>query len=166
MTRPWRFYVLGPSARHAYLAQDGRPIYEWDQTVDEVNVYITPPEGVTGKSLAVSIASDRVSVGIKGNPPYLDCALTDRVVPSESTWTFEGGELSIELTKAARGKNWACVFAGHAHLDAMASQKEQERLMLERFQEENPGFDFSQAEFNGAAPKPNEFMGGMGAAPR
>ena len=35
------------------------------------------------------------------------------------------------------------------------------QLMLERFQRENPGFDFSGAEFNGAAPDPSKFMGGL-----
>ena len=33
--------------------------------------------------------------------------------------------------------------------------------MLERFQEENPGFDFSNAQFNGQAPNPRDFMGGV-----
>ena len=33
--------------------------------------------------------------------------------------------------------------------------------MLERFQLENPGFDFSGAEFNGAAPDPSKFLGGV-----
>lgn len=33
--------------------------------------------------------------------------------------------------------------------------------MLERFQEENPGFDFSNAEFNGMVPDPQKFMGGV-----
>ena len=37
----------------------------------------------------------------------------------------------------------------------------QKKLMLERFQAEHPGFDFSNAEFNGAAPDPRTFMGGM-----
>jgi hypothetical protein len=35
------------------------------------------------------------------------------------------------------------------------------QIMLERFGRENPGFDFSNAEFNGAAPDPTSFMGGV-----
>jgi hypothetical protein len=34
--------------------------------------------------------------------------------------------------------------------------------MLERFQEENPGFDFRDATFNGEVPNPRTFMGGVG----
>lgn len=37
----------------------------------EVNIYIQVPQGVGSKDLAVNIASRHVSVGIKGNPPYL-----------------------------------------------------------------------------------------------
>jgi len=32
-------------------------------------------------------------------------------------------------------------------------------MMLEKFQEENPGFDFRGAGFNGNVPNPREFMG-------
>jgi hypothetical protein len=38
---------------------------------------------------------------------------------------------------------------------------ERKALMLERFQAEHPGFDFSGAEFSGSAPDPRTFMGGM-----
>jgi hypothetical protein len=34
-------------------------------------------------------------------------------------------------------------------------------MMLERFQEEHPGFDFSGAEFNGSVPEARDFMGGI-----
>jgi hypothetical protein len=46
-------------------------------------------------------------------------------------------------------------------LDPMTHQEVQKKVMLERFQEEHPGFDFSGAEFNGMAPDPREFMGGV-----
>jgi hypothetical protein len=34
-------------------------------------------------------------------------------------------------------------------------------MLLERFQEENHGFDFSDAEINGNVPDPKTFMGGL-----
>jgi hypothetical protein len=46
-------------------------------------------------------------------------------------------------------------------LDPLTAQEVQKKVMLERFQEEHPGFDFSGAEFNGMAPDPREFMGGV-----
>lgn len=63
--------ALAPSQRHSYT-HNGRVIYEWDQTLTEVNIYITVPSGVRAKDLAVNIQSQHLSVGIKGNPPYLD----------------------------------------------------------------------------------------------
>jgi len=35
-------------------------------------------------------------------------------------------------------------------------------IMRERFSEEHPGFDFSNATFNGNVPDPSKFMGGVG----
>jgi hypothetical protein len=34
-------------------------------------------------------------------------------------------------------------------------------MLLERFQAEHPGFDFSGAEVTGAVPDPRTFLGGM-----
>ena len=42
-----------------------------------------------------------------------------------------------------------------------AKQEVQKKILLERFQEENPTFDFSGAEFNGQIPDPRTFMGGL-----
>jgi len=47
-------------------------------------------------------------------------------------------------------------------LDEASTADAQKKLMLERFQAEHPGFDFSNAEFNGSVPDPRTFMGGMG----
>ena len=47
-------------------------MYEWDQTLDEVNVYVPLPPGLPSKQLAVAITSLHLTIGIKGNPPYLD----------------------------------------------------------------------------------------------
>ena len=35
------------------------------------------------------------------------------------------------------------------------------KILLERFQEENPGFDFSDAKMDGTVPNAREFMGGV-----
>lgn len=46
-------------------------------------------------------------------------------------------------------------------LDPLVAMEERKSLMRERFQAEHPGFDFSGADFSGAAPDPATFMGGM-----
>jgi hypothetical protein len=37
----------------------------------------------------------------------------------------------------------------------------QKNILMERFQEENPGFDFSGAKMNGTVPDATNFMGGV-----
>ena len=80
------------------------------------------------------------------------------VKADESVWTLEGGEVRVSFEKARKGETWPCVFVGHGA--AGDTEEDRRRLMLQRFQEENPGFDFSQAEFNGAVPDAATFMGG------
>ena len=151
---------LAPTSRHAFT-HEGRVVYEWDQTLEEVNVYVSVPPGVRAGALDVSIKPSDVSIGIKGNPPYLAHDLSFPVKTEESFWTLASSELHVQLQKRERGKSWPCVFVGHGELDALAAQKEKQRLMKERFQMEHPGFDFSGAEFNGEAPDAATFMEGV-----
>jgi len=69
--------------------------------------------------------------------------------------------LQIQLTKAEEATTWASAIAGH-ELTEVERQEDQKRLMLERFQVENPGFDFSDAEFTGNVPDPRTFMRNLG----
>jgi hypothetical protein len=87
-----------------------------------------------------------------------------RVKASESTWTLADGELALTLVKATRGEAWRSPFAAHGDAsDAKEDERDKQRLMLERFQAENPGFDFSDASFNGqTVPDASTFMGGCG----
>jgi len=50
----------------------GQKVFEWDQTLEEVNMYITLPPNVHPKSFHCKIQSKHIEVGIKGNPPYLN----------------------------------------------------------------------------------------------
>ncbi|RLN99765.1 hypothetical protein DYB28_002506, partial [Aphanomyces astaci] len=76
-------------------------------------------------------------------------------------YALDSGELNVNLQKMKKGLTWDCVFVGHGELDPLTKGEVQKKLMLERFQQENPGFDFSNAEFNGAAPDARTFMGGV-----
>jgi len=151
---------LAPSERHVY-EHGGRRVYEWDQTVDEVNVFVTPPPGTTAKMVFCTVRARGVALGLQGNPPFLDCETAGAVKVADSFWTLEDGVLHVTLQKQTPGEPWPAVFVGHRGLDPARQQAETQRLMLERFQLENPGFDFSGAEFNGAAPDPSKFLGGV-----
>ena len=47
-------------------------MFEWDQTLEEVNMYINLPPNVPSKQFYCKIQSKHVELGIKGNPPYLN----------------------------------------------------------------------------------------------
>ncbi|EFJ13817.1 hypothetical protein SELMODRAFT_92763 [Selaginella moellendorffii] len=151
---------LAPDKRHKFV-HNGQTIYEWDQTLDEVNIYIDLPKQIPKKLFSCNIQLQHVEVGIKGNPPYLNHNLGGPVKLDGSFWTIEDETLHINLQKRDKGQPWQTAIEGHGQLDPYSADLEKRRLMLERFQEEHPGFDFSQAEFSGQCPNPKTFMGGM-----
>ena len=153
---------LAPSAsdRHVFHASNGTPVYSWDQTISEVNIFVVVPPGVRAKDISCVIKINHLCFGLIGNPPFLDMDMAGQVKVSESYWTLEDGTLHITLTKSQEGEPWPSALQGHG-LDAASQQVEQQRLLLERFQVEHPGFDFSGATVNGEAPNARTFMGGI-----
>jgi len=146
--------------RQAFQFQ-GRTVYEWEQELDEVHIYIQPPPGITKDLLDIKIKPKHVEVGMKGNPPFLNEAPFSLVDVDASFWMIEDGELHLVLGKARKGETWHSALTGHGKLDMFTEQEVQKKIMLERFQEENPGFDFSNAQFNGNCPDARDFMGGV-----
>ncbi|KAL4576158.1 hypothetical protein LXL04_012247 [Taraxacum kok-saghyz] len=159
-TRKWRrnWHLRNATAFSMEVCQK---VFEWDQTLDEVNMYITLPKEVPTKLFYCKVQSKHVEVGIEGNPPYLNHDLSSPVKTDSSFWTIEDDTLHITLQKRDKGQTWSSPIQGQGQLDPLAADLEQKRLMLQRFQEENPGFDFSQAQFSGNCPDPRTFMGGI-----
>ncbi|GKE60868.1 NudC domain-containing protein 2, partial [Tanacetum coccineum] len=88
-------------------------VFEWDQTLYEVNMYITLPKEVPTKLFYCKILSKHVEVGIKGNPPYMN---TD-----SSFWTI-GMRFAFWLEEMLKGQG---------QLDLYAADLEQKCLMLD-----------------------------------
>mmetsp|Transcript_2895 Transcript_2895/g.4876 ORF Transcript_2895/g.4876 Transcript_2895/m.4876 type:complete len:160 (+) Transcript_2895:134-613(+) len=145
--------------RHTF-SHNGQKVYQWDQTLEEVNVYVDAPPGLAAKFLFCDIECQKVKFGIKGNPPFLDKPLERKCIKEDSFWTLEDGELHMTLTKMEKGAMWPAAFQGQT-TDAMSADKDQKRLLLERFQQEHAGFDFSGAEVSGSCPDPRTFMEGV-----
>ncbi|KAJ9519370.1 hypothetical protein QJQ45_023166 [Haematococcus lacustris] len=170
---------LAPSSRHQYVHQ-GRVVYEWDQAFSEVNIYVQVPPGVRAKQLYCDIGLNSLKFGVSPNPPYLaphspmaftaawQGELSGSVKVSESFWTLgESGTAALGHDRqpgpTRPGEPWPSALRGH-EADPLTQQRDTERLMLERFQQEHPGFDFSGASFNGSVPNPRTFMGGASIA--
>eukprot|EP01067_Filipodium_phascolosomae_P008549 Filipodium_phascolosomae@DN730_c0_g1_i1.p1 len=146
--------------RQAFTYQ-GRTIYEWDQTLDEVHVYLSPPEGTTKQHFNITIEPRKLTVGLHGNPPFIDEKTFSVVDVKDSFWMLEDDELHIQLQKMKKGETWTSVLVGHGTVDSFVKDEIQKKLLLERFEEEHPGFDFSGAQFSGSAKDPRDFCGGV-----
>ena len=64
---------MGESSLHSFCHQ-GRKIYDWDQSLTEVNLYICVPKGVKAAHLYVDLTATHLRLGLKPNPPYLQVA--------------------------------------------------------------------------------------------
>lgn len=91
-----------------------------------------------------------------------DDDLFDTIVSDESFWSIVSGTSDLEITfqKMRKASTWSKVFKSQTASESIVMD-DQKKIMLERFQQEHPGFDFSQAQFNGTAPDPRKFMDGV-----
>jgi len=153
------------------MEYNGRKIYEWEQSLEEVNLYIDAPPSKRASDFQVNIQSKRLSIGLKGNDRmFIDEPTFSKVNTSESSWYLDSNIIHIIMMKVHRGETWEAALLGrHTNddsgdgelVDAITKDKIKQNLMLERFQEENPGFDFRGAKFNGEAPDPRSFLNGI-----
>jgi hypothetical protein len=148
---------------------NGSTVYDFEQSLSEVILYIAAPPHL----VVCNIAPNHVQLGLKGGSQFfLDEDTFATVDTADSTWCYEdddsdgGGRklIVIYLQKAAKGLVWQCALQskhGSASLDPFSLQQVQKKIMTDRWQEENPGMDFRDAEFNGSVPDPRTFMGGV-----
>lgn len=143
----------------AVIIETQTPDYAWKQTLEEVTVTIAVDEGTRGKDCNVKIDATHLRVVVKGRT-VIDGDLCHGVKASESTWTIEDRRrLVLVLQKRLRHESWNSLLAGQHQVDPLTKDKMDKQMMLEKFQSENPGFDFSGAEFNGNLPaNPSTFM--------
>lgn len=98
--------------------------YKWTQTLEECSVLIGVDE-LSSKELSVAIQPSRISV--KSKKPltkeagdekhvFVDGELVKPIVPSESTWTLEGGVLILVLYKREK-TFWETVIQGDDRID-------------------------------------------------
>ncbi|KAL7529815.1 hypothetical protein ACHAXR_003174 [Thalassiosira sp. AJA248-18] len=184
----------GTTKKHPTIADryvfsyNNQKVYEWEQSLEEVTIYIDAPmqqlpKQNTASYIVVNILPNQLQVGLKGGDQYfIDEKTFDKVKVKESSWYLDEGVITIILSKCFRGQTWEGVLCGHTaavdgsggaasssgrqgiqeSIDPVTKQEMQRTLLLERFQEENPGFDFRDATFNGEVPDPRSFMGGVG----
>ncbi len=97
--------VKAANGRYVFR-HEGRTIYEWEQSLEEVNIYLTPPPQVPSRLIEVKIAHRHLSVGLRGSDsgPFLDEDTWGGVKVEESMWTLVDGEMYV-----ARRMAYNCV---------------------------------------------------------
>ena len=81
----------------------------------------------------IKITPKHLTVGIKGNPAFLDEDTFDICEAQESFWMLEDEELHIQLTKIKQGEMWTSALKGHAQLDPLMQEEVKKNILLERF---------------------------------
>ena len=117
---------------------DGHTIYEWEQSLEEVNIYIVPPPGLPRNAIDVDISHLHLRVGVKGSTPFIDEDTGGPVKVKESMWMLADGEMNINLQKMNKAEAWHCALKGRngEEIDEMTKEDIKKKLMIERFQEE------------------------------
>eukprot|EP00741_Cyanophora_paradoxa_P010736 tig00020538_g10378.t1 len=138
---------------------------KWSQTRNEVHIMLPAPPGTRGKDVLVEFKPSSLKAGLKGQPLMIEGQLGGLTKPEDSIWTLEdvtqrpedGKEIRIVLQKGKEHDVWNFLVPAHG-LDPFKAEEMQKKMMLEKFQAESPGFDFSGAEFTGQVPSNPYFM--------
>lgn len=142
--------------------------YTWTQTIEEVAVSVPVPIATRGRDLEVVIKNNLLRVKFKNDPKaIIDGEPYGTVKAKESIWTLEDRdketkEVRILLQKAISHESWKGLLKGDA-IDSFTADQMDRKMMLEKFQKDYPGFDFSGADFTGQVPTdPKNWMKDLG----
>lgn len=132
------------------------PWGSWWQTVGEVFVHVQVPKGTRGKHVCVEIKPRHIVCTVHGKTVF-DGNLHSTVIADESTWTIEEQERILILLVKSEPTNsekvWGSLLEGQYVPDPYVMHEMMKKLDLEKFQIENPGFDFSGAKLDKAYDK-------------
>lgn len=124
------------------------PWGRWWQTVSEVHAEVNVPEGTRSKFIQVTVKPSHIKV-IVLDEVIIVGPLYAVVRADETVWTLEDKKiLHIAMTKAdacSKETVWEGLLADNFVADPWTVHEMRKKLDLERFQIENPGFDFSGA---------------------
>eukprot|EP00112_Aurelia_sp_Birch-Aquarium-sp1_P015299 Seg338.3 transcript_id=Seg338.3/GoldUCD/mRNA.D3Y31 product="NudC domain-containing protein 2" protein_id=Seg338.3/GoldUCD/D3Y31 len=123
----------------------------WGQTIEDVQIFVDVAKGTSPKEIKCKIGSKTLSIIVKGKT-VLEGNLYGTVVADECLWTLEDRkELRVTLVKVNRDASncWKALLDNQYPVDPWTLNEMEKKLVLERFQNENPGFDFSKSDISG-----------------
>lgn len=127
----------------------------WYQTIEDVTAEVHVPLITKSRDVKIKILPSSISCAISGKEIFCG-KLYSGVVCDESTWTLEDHENDIKIVRIFLVKGnkspqscWASFLIDKYSADFVTLDNMQKKILQERYQRENPGFDFSQAEVSG-----------------
>lgn len=124
----------------------------WWQNVHEVHIEVNIPKNTKAKEVSVKVCPSEINC-IVCNKTVFKGRLYSAVHADETVWTVEDNKLlNIVLAKAdvsLKDEIWESLLEGGVYQpDPFTLHEMKKKLDLERFQIENPGFDFSHAKLS------------------
>ncbi|XP_024389807.1 uncharacterized protein [Physcomitrium patens] len=103
--------------------------YSWTQTLAEVTLHISLPQGTKGKSVVCDVKKTMFKAGLKGQSPILEGEFDNPVKPDDCYWTIEDdGTLCVTLTKCNRMEWWKSVVKGEPEINTKKVVPENSKL--------------------------------------
>ncbi|XP_062608745.1 nudC domain-containing protein 2-like [Saccostrea cucullata] len=124
---------------------------QWWQTNEEVYIEVNVPEGTPAKHIKCAISHKHIRITVKGQT-VIEGDLPNTIHADESVWTLEDKKfLRLCLPKSHVGAEncWDSLLVGQYRTDPWTFDQMEKKATLQKFQQENPGFDFSGAEVSG-----------------
>ncbi len=145
------------------------PRYKWTQSIDETTVLIAVPKDFRGKDFNVSITSSKLSVKAKRCLPgedkpitFLEGKLVDAILVDESSWTLEGGIMSITLDKKAK-KFWTAVMEEDIEKHKIDTELVDSRRRIDEYDDATQAhfrkMIFDQNQYHLGGPTADEILG-------
>ncbi|PIA64530.1 hypothetical protein AQUCO_00100186v1 [Aquilegia coerulea] len=103
--------------------------YSWTQTLHEATISVPLPLGTTSRFVVCDIKKDRVTIGLKGQPPIVDGQLFGSIKVNDSFWSIEDKKmLTVLLTKQKQMDWWKYLVKGEPYVDTQKTEPEPSKL--------------------------------------
>ena len=116
----------------------GQLVYHWQQTAEQVVLFIDPPPEIAQEFLDIVIGAEHMAVGIRGNAQkFLDHRLGGLCDASASSWVVKDRgrkpELEITLLKAQTGAIWKSALLDGEREEEGGGEEEEEAAAVTAF---------------------------------
>lgn len=101
----------------------------WTQTLQEVHLVVTLPEGIKSKMLDIEIKKKKLRVKVKGtDKAIVEGELTKAIKMDDSFWTIEDGNCAVYLQKENQMEWWKAIIVGEEEINTQKVQPENSKL--------------------------------------